>query len=160
MTVSDGAGDGSGTDKIRLKIYNRSTGFVYYDNQPGTSDAAAPMMTIGANSEIFIKNNSAVTMNSSERSTSEKLATVQNEPLSIQVSPNPSKGAFQININGSDLQSTSMLELVDISGRVIERRTIPSHVKQITIGQSLRVGLYIVKIRKGHEQVEAKLIRQ
>ena len=159
MTVTDGAEDGSGTDKIRLKIYNRSTGFVYYDNQPGASDAAAPVMEIGANSEIFIKSNSAVTMSSNEQSTIEKPAIVLNQPLSIQVSPNPSKGAFKINIKG-DLQSESMLELVDVSGRVIERRKIPAHVQQITIGENLRVGLYLVKIRKGNEQVEAKLIRQ
>ena len=53
MTVIDGALDGTGIDKVRMKIYNRNTGQVYYDNEGG-SDANNPVSKVGTNSQIVI----------------------------------------------------------------------------------------------------------
>jgi hypothetical protein len=46
MTVIDGqATDGGGIDKIRIKIYNKNTHAVIYDNQPGASETDDPSMS-------------------------------------------------------------------------------------------------------------------
>jgi hypothetical protein len=50
MYVIDGALDGSGVDKVRLRIYNKNTAQLYYDNEPGKSDAANPTTPVGAGS--------------------------------------------------------------------------------------------------------------
>ena len=55
LTVIDGqATGGGGVDKIRMKIYNKNTNVVIYDNQPGASDAADPTMAVGDGSAITI----------------------------------------------------------------------------------------------------------
>lgn len=61
LTVIDGqAAGGSGTDLIRMKIYNKNTGQVMYDNQPGASDAADPVTAVGSNSLITLVTTSLI----------------------------------------------------------------------------------------------------
>ncbi len=52
--ITDGALDGTGIDKVRMKIYNKTTGAVIYDNQQGASDAALPTHAVGANNVVVI----------------------------------------------------------------------------------------------------------
>ena len=59
MTVMDGELDGTGVDKIRMKIYNRTSNTIIYDNQPGAGDAANPTAAVGDNSSIFIQSTQA-----------------------------------------------------------------------------------------------------
>ena len=48
LTVIDGdVAGGGGVDLFRIKIWNKSTGAVVYDTQPGASEAADPTMPIG-----------------------------------------------------------------------------------------------------------------
>ena len=47
VTVIDGSlPGGDGVDKFRIKIWEKVTGIIVYDNQMGASDAAAPIMPI------------------------------------------------------------------------------------------------------------------
>jgi hypothetical protein len=55
MTVIDGALDGTGIDKVRMKIYNKNNGKIIYDNQPGASDVASPVEVVGSNSTVVIQ---------------------------------------------------------------------------------------------------------
>jgi hypothetical protein len=56
VTVIDGSIAGSGgVDKFRIKIWEKTTGIIVYDTQPGASDAANPTMDIGLGSDISIK---------------------------------------------------------------------------------------------------------
>jgi hypothetical protein len=49
LTVIDGDLEGGGgVDKFRLKIWNKSTGEIIYDNQMGASDADDPITEIGS----------------------------------------------------------------------------------------------------------------
>ncbi|HVK08828.1 MAG TPA: M57 family metalloprotease [Gemmataceae bacterium] len=41
-------------DRVRIKIWDRATGIVIYDNQPGASDDAAPTMPIRAGNIIIV----------------------------------------------------------------------------------------------------------
>jgi hypothetical protein len=56
VTVIDGSlPGGGGVDKFRIKIWNKTTGFIFYDSQPGASDAADPIIPIGPGGDISIK---------------------------------------------------------------------------------------------------------
>jgi hypothetical protein len=57
LTVIDGdLSGGGGVDKFRLKIWEKVTGLVIYDNEPGRSEAADPITPVGdANSTVIIK---------------------------------------------------------------------------------------------------------
>jgi len=156
MTVTDGAGDGTGVDKIRLKIYNRNTGYIYYDNQPGVSDAAMPTTSVGTNSEIFIKG--AVTIASRGASVEEDAKPVQKTvSLSVTASPNPAE-IFTIHIEGAG-NSPMILQLLDGAGRVVSRKTLPANTVTTKLGDGLKPGFYVVKLQSGKETAEVKLIR-
>lgn len=99
MTVVDGELDGTGLDKIRMKIYNKNNGQVIYDNQPGASDAALPAQAVGANSIIVIgvgaKSSSAVI-------TEQPIVRLENnlliESLEVGAFPNPHQGTFSLRV--------------------------------------------------------------
>ena len=56
VTVIDGnLAGGGGVDKFRIKIWEKTTGIIVYDNQMGASDAADPIMPIGPGGDISIK---------------------------------------------------------------------------------------------------------
>ena len=56
VTVIDGSlPGGGGVDKLRIKIRENTSGRIVYDNQPGASDAADPIMPIGSGGDISIK---------------------------------------------------------------------------------------------------------
>jgi len=56
VTVIDGGlPGGGGVDKFRIKIWEKTTGLIVYDSQPGASDAADPIIPIGPGGDISIK---------------------------------------------------------------------------------------------------------
>jgi uncharacterized repeat protein (TIGR01451 family) len=56
VTVVDGnLPGGDGVDKFRIKIWEKTTGIIVYDNQMGASDTARPVMIPGTGSSISIK---------------------------------------------------------------------------------------------------------
>ncbi len=56
LTVIDGeASGGGGVDKFRIKIWNKSTGAIVYDNQMGAPDNADPVIPVGSGSSIVIQ---------------------------------------------------------------------------------------------------------
>ena len=56
LTVVDGdAIGGDGVDRFRIKIWNKNTGVIAFDNQLGASDAADPTTAIGLGSSVVIQ---------------------------------------------------------------------------------------------------------
>jgi PKD repeat protein len=54
LTVNDGQiSGGGGVDRIRIKIWNKATGAVIYDNQMGNADNASASQAIGAGSIVI-----------------------------------------------------------------------------------------------------------
>ncbi|RXK58718.1 HYR domain-containing protein [Lacibacter luteus] len=99
MTIVDGQLDGTGVDKIRMKIYNKNNGAVYYDNQPGASDAALPTQAVGANSVIVIgggiKQSSYTNSEMPVVSLETNLLTTK---LEVGAFPNPHNGTFSLSV--------------------------------------------------------------
>jgi len=160
MTVVDGQLDGSGIDKVRMKIYNKNNGSVIYDNQPGANDTALPTLAVGSNSTIVISGtNSNLTKSNTTTQTPEMEIT--DEKISggfeIKVYPNPTTNNFSIAVHANSKEKI-MMQVVDMYGRIVETRNVS--VNSITsFGDSYRPGTYFVKIQQGNEHKEIKLIK-
>ena len=160
MTVTDGQIDGSGVDKVRMKIYNKNNGSVIYDNQPGESDAALPTQAVGANSIVVISgNNSSLTSaNTDQKAETESKAPEVSSDLEVIAFPNPSASNFTINVKGNGKTDKITMQVVDMYGRIIEARNINAN-SPIRFGDRYKSGTYFVRIIQGNELKEIKLIK-
>jgi len=153
MTVTDGDLDGTGIDKIRMKIYNKNNGRIVYDNQPGESDAVDPVTAVETNSSVVIYS-----------STSQKTMVVSNaevrnlvNDLEVKANPNPSTGNFILNAR-STVNTQIKIQVVDMYGRLLETRMVNAN-STITIGDKYRPGVYIVKFEQDKNQKQIKLVK-
>ena len=56
LTAIDGqVNGGGGTDKFRIKIWDKASGLLIYDNQIGSADGASPTTVIGGGSIVVHK---------------------------------------------------------------------------------------------------------
>jgi hypothetical protein len=55
LTAIDGQVNGGGVDKFRIKIWDKSTGAIVYDNQMGESDTADPVTAVMGGSIVIHK---------------------------------------------------------------------------------------------------------
>ena len=54
LTIIDGqVNGGGGVDKLRMKIWNKSTNVIIYDNQMGAADGADPTTALGGGSIVL-----------------------------------------------------------------------------------------------------------
>jgi hypothetical protein len=159
MTVVDGQLDGSGIDKIRMKIYNKNNGSIIYDNQPGASDAALPTQAVGTNSIIVISgtNASLTTANTNQKGEMETNVPDASTILGVIAFPNPTTNNFILNINASSNERITM-QVIDMHGRVIETRNVNAN-SMIRFGDRYGAGTYFVRVMQGKEHKEIKLIK-
>ena len=155
MTVIDGDLDGTGIDKVRMKIYNKNTGQIYYDNQPGASDAANPIAAVGLNSSIVVQN-TAITSTQKEMITEEVRQDVKE--LEVKAMPNPSNNNFTLKVRSNNLKDKIVMQVIDMYGRVIEIRNVAAE-QTIKLGDKYKAGTYIVRLLQGEKQKELKLIK-
>jgi hypothetical protein len=155
MTVVDGQLDGSGVDKVRMKIYNKSTGQVHYDNQPGASDAANPVTAVGANSTVVISSNAVITtINKAVKD----LVEVVDDGLQLKAFPNPTTSNFMLSVNSNNRTDRIIMQVINVHGQIIETRTVTNN-QTISLGEQYRPGAYYVRIIQGDRQKQAKLIK-
>ena len=161
MTVTDGEMDGSNTDKIRMKIYNRNTGFVYYDNQPGEGDTADPLTMVGTNSSIVIQGaqQSSTIVNSTANNQVIEENARSIDKLDLLAYPNPSHQSFSIKVNTNDASTKILMQVFDQQGRLLEKKESLFPGQIITIGKTFRPGVYNVRIVQGKEHREIKLVK-
>ena len=160
MTVVDGQLDGSGVDKIRMKIYNRSNGSIIYDNQPGASDAALPTQAVGTNSTIVISgtNSSLTQSNTTQKAEMEATAPEVPGELNVIAYPNPSATNFSVSIKTNSVKGKITMQVVDMYGRIIETRNVNAN-SPVRFGDRYNPGTYFVRILQGKEHKEIKLIK-
>jgi hypothetical protein len=161
MTVKDGAIDGSGIDKIRMKIYNRNTGYVYYDNQPGAGDADDPTTVVGTNSSVVIQG--TATVNSATTTSHDVMEVDKQEKsfdkLQVVAFPNPSKKYFSIRVKNNDVKSALQIQIFDQHGRLLETKVDVAAGSILRLGEMYRPGIYYVRIVQGSQHSELKLIK-
>jgi hypothetical protein len=160
MTVTDGQLDGSGVDKIRMKIYNKNNGSIIYDNQFGASDAALPTQAVGANSTIVISgtNSSLTQSNTTQKAEMEATATEVSSELDVIAYPNPSATNFSISVKTNSTKEKITMQVVDMYGRVIETRNVNAR-SPIRFGDRYSAGTYFVRVTQGKQHKEIKLIK-
>ena len=158
MTIVDGQLDGTGIDKIRMKIYNKNNGKVIYDNQPGASDAALPTAAVGSNSVIVIQGTYANPATTKTTSTQYESESRPADALTATVYPNPASNYFNIMINSNDVKERITMQVTDMYGRVIEARNITVN-STIRLGDRYRPGTYFVRVIQGKQHKEIKLVK-
>ena len=159
MTVTDGQLDGSGVDMIRMKIYNKNNGSIFYDNQVGASDATLPVQAVGANSSVVINKSYANATTATAKQNSEMQAADDKVYVGLDATayPNPSTNNFSMIIHG-DAQEKIWMQVIDMYGRVIEtENVVPNSI--IKFGEQYRPGTYFVKIRQKGKQKTIKVIK-
>jgi hypothetical protein len=156
MYVTDGALDGSGIDKVRIKIFNKNTGQVYYDSQPGASDAANPTTPVGVNSQVVIGgiNNTLTKVSASQQETSSE----SGPQLDVSAMPNPSQDNFTIQLKGVNKKDLITVQVFDQYGRLVETRKTYAG-STLTIGDRYRPGVYYLRATQSNNHTEIKLIR-
>ena len=138
MTVIDGDLDGSGIDKIRTKIYNKNTGQVYYDNQPGASDAANPTTAVGLNSSIVVQS----TVNTvTQKSVINKVASEISKQFEVRAVPNPTNNNFNVQVKSNNQRDKIVLQVIDMYGRIIETKNVNAN-SIVKIGENYLTGVY------------------
>ncbi|HMJ46377.1 MAG TPA: T9SS type A sorting domain-containing protein, partial [Ferruginibacter sp.] len=159
MTVIDGALDGTGIDKIRMKIF-KNNGQVVYDNQPGASDADNPTRPVGDNSIIFIQGTPLTSTTSSLIVIADKETKKAGvEELSIVAYPNPSNKYFTLGVNSNDSKQKIWVRIFDHYGRILETRNDVKAGSVIRLGETYKAGNYFVRIYQGKHNKGLKLIK-
>ena len=160
LTVTDGQLDGSGVDKIRMKIFNKNTGEIYYDNQPGASDVSNPVMPVQENSTIVISGTATTTPTVSNQTNvmAEEEVTAGTESLQVKAFPNPSHSSFNLSAISNDKEEKIMIQVVDILGRIVETRSMNAD-QTIQVGEKFRPGVYLVKFIQGRQVRQLKLVK-
>jgi hypothetical protein len=164
LTVTDGQlTGGGGTDKIRMKIYNKNTGEVYYDNQPGASDADAPVTVVENNSlgdgiVVVSTSTAAPSMTETVMLEKEKIADVPTT-FGAKAYPNPSVNQFTVEVTSDNRKDVVRMIVYDLSGRIIERNNNLTIGKTIRLGGNYRPGVYIVEMIQVNNRKQLKLIK-
>jgi hypothetical protein len=156
MTVIDGdAPGGGGVDKIRMKIYNKNTGEVKYDNMPGAGDADIPIATVCPGSTIRITDPVPTTMTVATR----QAEVVQLQAFKVKASPNPTEHVFTLNVESDNLVDKVEIKVHDISGRQVYTTTGGIN-RNYQFGEKFTTGIYFVEVKQGDKRSIIKLIKQ
>lgn len=114
MSVIDGqATGGGGTDRVRLKIYNKNTQAVVFDNQLGASDTADP--TMACDDPVNSIKVLASPTKSAEIATA---VTPDIEYADLKVYPNPFSERLHFEFV-SPIDDHVLIQIFDITGRMI-----------------------------------------
>jgi hypothetical protein len=139
-----------------MKIYNKNTGQIIYDNQPGADDTINPTNSVGSNSSIVISGNVPPNNQAANRQADLVIESVQ--AFDSKVTPNPSSSYFKVSVTSKDTKTPVTIRVIDIYGRIMEERKLPANTV-INLGGRYVVGTYIVQVRQGKEQREIKLVK-
>jgi hypothetical protein len=145
--------DNGNADYVRMKIYNKNTGEIYYDNEPGKSEAENPTTVTGANSEVTVINNQQQMPTAAVEMQATELL-----DFTVTAMPNPSPSAFTVQVNAQQDKGAVTIQVIDASGRVVEQHTVAAR-STLVIGSSWLPGTYILNIQQKGSRKTTKVIR-
>jgi large repetitive protein len=73
--------------------------------------------------------------------------------------PNPTKSEFSIKVETSDLQNNIQFRVMDMLGRVIERKDNVLPNTLIKVGQHYRPGLFLIEVKQGQNEKQIKVTK-
>jgi hypothetical protein len=146
---------GGGADLFRIKIWEKSTGTVVYDNQAGSDDNAQPATALGGGSIVIHQPSGGIKPKVSET------ITVAGSPISITLFPNPVSQVLQVRwLNASAGQT--ILQVTDAQGRVVLSRSAMRgkgwQTESVMVGH-LPGGFYQLTLRQPHTAATAPFIK-
>ena len=164
LTVADnGENTSTGMDKIRMKIYNKNTGQVYFDNQPGAGDAVPAEQAVIKGSTIAIVSGNMTAGSTNTRSQTIIAGDIAMEEDELRVYPNPATDQFTVRMKlpGTG-DGKAIIQVLDITGKLVMSQganTMNGSLQaQVIVPSSLRDGMYIVKVVAGNKQYHRKLL--
>ncbi len=80
----------------------------------------------------------------------------ENIKLSVVAYPNPTNGAFTININSSNTDKI-VLRVTNVMGKLMEHRSVVVKGQTLTIGESYPSGIYYIEVRQGKDKKQLTL---
>jgi hypothetical protein len=141
VSAIDGqATGGGGSDKVRIKIWDKNNGdALVYDNQPGTTDDASATTAIGGGAVVVHDGKSKARTNN----------TLQSEPATAAtLYPNPVVDKATIDLKGMSAARANTA-LTDAAGNSVGRpapKVIGASLLELDMS-GLRPGLYILQLR-------------
>ncbi len=96
---------------------------------------------------------------SNEQETSEMLESESNA-LNMQLYPNPSNGAFNVDADGLEADSEYLLNIYDLQGRLIHSSALDSQQGQLNLSfdmPDLSIGTYLVQIMSQKTQLSKRI---
>jgi hypothetical protein len=161
MTVIDGNLAGTGVDKIHMKIYNKNTGQVYYDNQPNvTSDFDDPTTVVTGDITIVNPNMSVGTPTTMARTSDVHEVARISDKLAISAYPNPTENQFTLKIESDNLKDKISLRVFDMAGRTVQTFTNLVAGQTLKVGSNYKVGVYFIDMMQGDKHKQIKLVKQ
>ncbi|TRX33260.1 HYR domain-containing protein [Flavobacterium sp. ZT3R18] len=172
LTVIDGKNQTypNGVDKIRMKIYNKTTGAVLYDSQLGVSETADPTTVVYApkadGTDIVVMSPTTTTTVTTTAKTDVKTDVVVKElvkviePVLFNVIayPNPTDSEFTIIIEGGSSEKVEV-DVFDMQGRGIKHFESVDN-QPILFGEQLPAGTYIAIVNQGANRKTLQLIKK
>ena len=79
--------------------------------------------------------------------------------LTITALPNPSRNHFTLKIQ-SHSNEVVQLRVIDVTGKIVERRNGKANNTTLHIGNNFQAGLYLVEVTQGNQRQVLKLVRQ
>jgi hypothetical protein len=166
LTVIDGQlTGGGGTDKIRMKIYNKNTGEIYYDSQPGASDADNPTTVVENNAAgdgvVVVNTNMTTTAARVNTNVAEELEiTPATTYFDLKAYPNPTTSQFNVKLESPDSKTAMMVRVIDLSGKVIEVKRGLMAGQTFQLGANYRPGMYFIELTQGDKRRIVKVVKQ
>jgi hypothetical protein len=86
------------------------------------------------------------------------LKEITSEDFDIVAMPNPSSQHFTLKLTGVDRNFTTVLQVMDATGRMIESKQ-NIQTNQVIIGDAYKAGIYFVKIIQGNKKKFLRLVK-
>ena len=93
------------------------------------------------------------------RTTSNPLAETEEKTFTLLASPNPSSGAFRLQVN-LPAEASATLRIMDIYGRLLEVKQNLGGSRVVTVGHTYTAGIYIAELQQGSQRRVIKLVKQ
>ena len=77
----------------------------------------------------------------------------------VKVLPNPSQSYFTIIVKGDNLNEKVLMQVTDLSGRIVEERKNINTNSTINIGNRYGKGIYFARFSQGSKHIQLKLIK-
>lgn len=166
LTVIDGKTptNPNGVDKIRMKIYNKNTGVIIYDNQMGASETDDPTTPVDdpnadGSDIVVVSTTTSGAVNNSLTATSQMESISEVGPFNVRAFPNPSGDEFTVYLEGANNDKVSIV-VYDALGRQVKQFEKESGNIPIHFGRDLKGGMYVVEVRQGENRKTIKLVKQ